>query len=312
MEIIVKNRQQDKIPQADKVLHSPPYRNRSGAWGRVEKTYSGDHSADVFLDTGVYLKRCPVRSNEWVVSGDEYTSGERDLPPIGAWVFVLMPYNTTYDGCFVLCSGFVANDKPQKETFMEEDKEKSRKRITPGNWKELYDCATGTRETVSPDGKTSLKIDYGTAAETKDKPELHLVLFERTTLDFIAEDNAKLSLFDGDIVVEHKAGDNVKLTIFDTELTIKVGEVSIKPKKSTIEVDGDATIKTSGKTTIEADGDAIVKGANVTVEAALKAEVKGAQVVIDGSVIPGNGPFCALPNCLFTGAPHGGDTAAGG
>jgi hypothetical protein len=313
MKIVVKNRQVDQVPGIRKVPHSSPYINRYGAWGYVEKTYSGDHSADVFLDTGAYLKRCPVSSKEWVVPGEVYTSGERDLPPIGARIFVLMPYgNTTYDGAFVLCSGFIVTSKPEKETFMEEEKEKSRKRIKPGNWKELYDCVTGTHEIISPDGKTDVKIDYGTGEEEKEHPELHLKLFEKTTLDVIDEDSANLSVFDGELKVEHKKGDNAKITVFDTELIIKKGEVTLKPKKTTIDVDGDATIKTSGKTEIEATGDASVKGNNVTVEAAVLAEVKGAQVKISGTVVPGTGPFCSLPNCLFTGAPHGGNTAAGG
>jgi hypothetical protein len=273
----------------------------------------------VFLDTGAYLKRCPVSSKEWVVPGEEYTSGERDLPPIGARVFVLMPYgNTTYDGAFVLCSGFIVTSKPEKEAFMEEEKEKSRKRIKPGNWKELYDCVTSTHEIISPDEKTSMKIDYGAGEEEKEHPELHLKLFEKTTLDVIDEDSANLSMFDGEFKVEHKKGDNAKITVFDTELIIKKGEVTLKPKKTTIDVDGDAEIKTSGKTTIEAAGDVTVKGANVNVEATASAQVKAAQVRItggtlqvNGSSAPGPGPFCALPVCLFTGALHTGNTATG-
>ena len=112
--------------------------------------------------------------------------------------------------------------------------------------------------------------------------------------------------------MEHKKGDSAIITVFDTELIIKKGEVTLKPKKTTIEVDGDATIKTSGKTEIEATGDTSVKGNNVTIEATTLAEIKGMQVKIGGTVMPGTGHFCALPNCLFTGAPHGGDTAAGG
>jgi hypothetical protein len=251
MKIIVKNRQAEQAPGIRKVPHSPPYLNRYGAWGYVEKTYSGDHSADVFIDTGAYLKRCPVSSKEWVVPGEEYTSGERDLPPLGSRVFVLMPYgNTTYDGAFVLCSGFIVTSKPEKENFMEEEKEKSRKRIKPGNWKELYDCVTGTHEIISPDGKTTMKIDYGSGGEEKEKPELQLKLFGETVLDITEGDSASLSVFDGEVKIEHKKGDNAKVTVFDTELTIKNGEVTLKPKKTTIDVDGDADIIVSGNANI--------------------------------------------------------------
>ncbi len=40
-------------------------------------------------------------------------------------------------------------------------------------------------------------------------------------------------------------------------------------------------------------------------------EVTGGKLTVKGTVSPGEGPFCAIPNCLFTGAPHGGDTVAG-
>ena len=40
-------------------------------------------------------------------------------------------------------------------------------------------------------------------------------------------------------------------------------------------------------------------------------EVTGGKLTVKGTVSPSEGPFCAIPNCLFTGAPHGGDTVAG-
>lgn len=323
MNIVIQKRNSEVPSPARPLLsQSNPYDKRYGAWGHVADTdgdeisaYSGDNSVDVVLDMGIYLRHIPVASHEWVVnkavSGKDYTTGERDLPPPNARVFVMMPTGT-FDDCFVLCSGFSPVDKKDNAPFADADTEKIRERIKQGRWHTLYDCTTGTYEMISPDEKTSLKIDYGTGEETKDKPELHIKLFEQTTLDVIADDSAILSVFDGEVKVEHKKGDNAKVTIFDTELTIKDGEVMLKPKKAMVEVDGDAIIKTSGKTAIEATGEAIVKGMNVTVEATTKATVKGAQVEISGMVAPGTGPFCALPNCLFTGAPHGGNMAAGG
>jgi hypothetical protein len=289
--------------------------------GDEKSAYSGDNSVDVILDMGIYLRHTPVASYEWVVnksvSGKDYTTGERDLPPPNARVFVMMPTGT-FDDCFVLCSGFSPIEKNDNAPFSDDDTEKMRERIKQGGWHTLYDCATGTHEIISPDRKSSMKIDYGTGEEEKEHPELHLKLFEKTTLDVIDEDSANLSVFDGEISVEHKKGDNAKITVFDTELVIKQGEVSIKPKKTTIEVDGDAEIRTSGKTTIEASGDTTVKGKNVNVEATSSATVKAAQVRItggtlqvNGSSAPGSGPFCGLPACLFTGAPHTGNMVSG-
>jgi hypothetical protein len=305
-----------------------PYDKRYGAWGHVadvdddQKTaYSGDNSVDVVLDMGVYLRHVPVSSREWVVnkniSGKDYTTGERDLPPPHSRVFIMMPTGT-FDDCFVLCSGFAPVEKNDNAPFASDGTEKINERIRQGGWHTIYNCVTGTYESISPDGKTSVKIDYGTEEEAKEKPELHVKLFEKTTLDIIDEDSANLSVFDGEVKIEHKKGDNAKIAVFDTEIVIKEGDVSVKPKKTTIEVDGDAKISTTGKTEIEASGEATVKGQNVNVEAAAKATVKAAQVQItggqlqvNGTATPSTGPFCGLPNCLFTGAPHGGNTVNG-
>ena len=323
---IQKRNETSRLPQH---LNRPnPYDKRYGAWGHVadpdgdqKSAYSGDNSVDVILDMGIYLRHTPVASREWVVtgtvSGADYTTGERDLPPPNARVFVMMPTGT-FDDCFVLCSGFAPVDKNDNTPFADDETEKFHERIRQGGWHTIYDCLTGTYEAISPDGKTGLKIDYGTGEETKENPELHLRLFEKTTLDVIDEDSANLSVFDGEVKIEHKKDDNAKITVFDTELIIKEGEVSVKPKKTTIEVDGDAIIKTSGKTTIEATGDASVKGQNVKVEATTKATVQapqvqitGGQLQVNGAATPSTGPFCGLPNCLFTGAPHGGNIVQG-
>ncbi len=143
-----------------------------------------------------------------------------------------------------------------------------------------------------------------------------------------------MSIFD-EVKLEHVKGDTCVLKVFDTEIAIKNGEVSIKPKKTTIEVDGDAVLETSGNTTIqttgkatnvnvkameeganvnvEAKGNVIVKGANVNIEATTAAEVKAKQLTVKGTAAPVStgGPFCGIPNCLFTGASHCGNVVTG-
>ncbi len=234
-----------------------PYDKRYGEWGTIADVdddnrvaNSRENTVDVILDGGIYLRRVPVASREWVVptteSDNDYATGERDLPPINARVVVMMPSGTV-DDCFGLCSGFSSIDKDANAPFMEEEKEKIRERIAPGGWHTKYDCVTGSFESISPDEKTSMKIDYGTEAEAKEKPEIHLTLFEKTTLDIIDEDSATFSVFEGEVKVEHKKGDSAKVTVFDTEFTIKKGEVTMRPKKTTVEVDGDLTVKTNGK-----------------------------------------------------------------
>ena len=264
MKITIQKRNAETARPAPRLNQPVPYDRRRGAWGRVadadddqKSAYSGDNSVDVVLDMGVFLRHVPVASREWVVpgtvSGADYTTGERDLPPPNARVFVMMPTGT-FDDCFVLCSGFVPVDRNDNAPFADDETEKIRERIRQGGWHTLYDCLTGTCEAISPDGKTGVKIDYGAGEEAKEKPELRLKLFEETTLDITDGDSANLSVFGGEVRVEHKKGDGAKITVFDTELTIKNGEVTLKPKNTTIEVDGDAVINASGKAEIHSAG----------------------------------------------------------
>jgi hypothetical protein len=75
----------------------------------------------------------------------------------------------------------------------------------------------------------------------------------------------------------------------------------------------------AGKITLDNGGDKIIAdGGNIQVEAGTKVTIKSSAVEITGgnfsmkgTVAPGTGPLCAIPNCLFTGAPHGGNQASG-
>ena len=285
MDIHVKRKSATSTPTPKK-REGPPSLFRIGEHGRVKELHSADNTVDVLLDSGVFLKHVQVKSNEWVIyqedSEKDFNAGGRDLPPLHARVFVLMP-SGTYSDCFVLCSLFSTPDKA--EPFLADEKEKIQERITPSGWHTTKDNVTGSYKAVSPDEKTSLEIDYGNEDEPKeDKPELHLNLFDEIKADIVADDNVHLSVFE-DITIDHKKDDSCTMKVFDTELVIKKGEVSIKPKETTIEVDGNATIKTSGDTKIEATGDVAVKGSNVKVEATANADIKGANVTVDASAL---------------------------
>ena len=250
MDINIRRRKTNPAAR-EKTAAMPPRGTRVGEWGRVEAAHSGDNTIDVFLASGVYLERVPVASREWVVSGREsgrdWNSGERDLPPVHARVFVLMP-SLSFDDCFALpFSGFSTID--QTAPFLARGEEGSRERITPSGWRVTDDRVNGSYGAVSPDGKTHVEIDYGSPAEPKDNPKF------------------RLSVFD-DVKVNVTAGNKATVRIFDTEIVIQRGKVLLKPKETAIEVDGNATVKTSGNATVEAAGDATVKGANVTVDAA--------------------------------------------
>jgi hypothetical protein len=206
MDVILKRHVQPE-PERRKPDGLPPA-YRIGEKGRVKDHHSEDNTVDVILDTGVFLKHVPVRSNEWVVYGEDsekdYNAGGRDLPPLHSRVFVLMP--TGYDDCFVLCSLF--STPSQAEPFLADDRERIKEIITPGGWHIANDNDTGSHKSISPDKKTSLEIDYGSKEEPKDKPELHLNLFGEIKADATAGDNVALKVFDADILI-NKNGDVV-------------------------------------------------------------------------------------------------------
>ena len=234
----------------------------------------------------MFVSSAPVASMEWVneIEGsDGYVTGERNLPPRGASVFIMMP-SGNLDSAFVLCSGFSVFETPHVDAFMAKDdlekelKDPVRKRVLPGNWKTEYNHDTGTVSAISPDDKTSVLLDYDPA-----DPELHLKLFDEIKLDVVS-------------------GKDMKITCFDTVITIKDGEITIDVPKSAIKVNGDVSV--------EASGNASVKATKTTVEG--NVEIKGGTFTMKGTAAPtGSGPLCGLPNCLFTGAPHSGSVASG-
>jgi hypothetical protein len=267
MEILIKRRKTEIASREPSRLSQPsPYDRRYGEWGRVELLNSEDNSVDVFLDIGVYQKRVPVSSQEWVVPGEdadkESDSGERNLPPIHARVFIMMPTGT-YDDCFVLCSGFSTIE--QTKPYMEKDKEGIKERITPSGWHITDDYVTGSHKSVSLDGKTSIDLDYGNEEEPKEEPELHMKVFDGDspgvkvdvvsdkTVDIDVFDELKLThdteekttdfnLFDDtvlhhkkeetlaasffeELLFEHKKGDSITIEAFDESvLSHKKGE----------------------------------------------------------------------------------------
>jgi len=92
-------------------------------------------------------------------------------------------------------------------------------------------------------------------------------------------------------------------------LNIEVSEgATVKAKTADIEVEtANIDVETAN---IEASNEANIKSPKVTIDSA-NAEIKGGNFSMKGTVAPGTGPLCAIPNCLFTGAPHGGDKAVG-
>lgn len=67
----------------------------------------------------------------------------------------------------------------------------------------------------------------------------------------------------------------------------------------------------SGITIKDANGNEVKMGSASLEVKGTNVKITGGNLMVDGMVAPGTGPFCALPNCLFAGAPHGGNLVAG-
>lgn len=101
---------------------------------------------------------------------------------------------------------------------------------------------------------------------------------------------------------ENEGEEKATLTIHGNTITISKDGIKIETEKEVgLQIKGNAEIKV--------DKDAKIEAQNVTVKSSVKTEIKGGQVVLGGTVTPtGSGALCGIPSCLFTGAPHVGDT----
>lgn len=81
---------------------------------------------------------------------------------------------------------------------------------------------------------------------------------------------------------------------------------------SKVDISGNADLKVGGNTKIDTSGNTDIKsGGNCNVESP-NVTITGGILNVDGTVAPmGQGALCAVPFCIFSGAPHSGKTASG-
>jgi hypothetical protein len=120
--------------------------------------------------------------------------------------------------------------------------------------------------------------------------------------------------FDGELISQVLMTDDKVEMVYKKKALVTMEDDHIKAKTEKCEADmaaGKVYLK-NGKDEITAnDGNVeISAGTKATIKAST-VEVAGGNFKLKGTVAPGSGPLCAIPNCLFTGAPHGGDTATG-
>jgi hypothetical protein len=120
--------------------------------------------------------------------------------------------------------------------------------------------------------------------------------------------------FDGELITQVLMTDDKVEMRYKKKAAVTMEDDHIKAKTDKCEADMTAAkvYLRNGKDEITAnDGNVeISAGTKATIKAST-VEVTGGNFKLKGTVSPGTGPLCAIPYCLFTGAPHGGDTAAG-
>ena len=115
---------------------------------------------------------------------------------------------------------------------------------------------------------------------------------------------------DGNLDINLRANSKINI-ITDSGITIG-GNSDIKVTgNSTIGVDGDSSISVGGNSDISVGGNSNVKVSGSTKLTSPDVTITGGKLTVSGTVSPSNGPFCALPACAFTGAPHTGNIVVG-
>lgn len=162
---------------------------------------------------------------------------------------------------------------------------------------------------------TTKVVDLSNQSTLKDEdyPDT-MVLFETDEGDYLT-----MNRKNGTFKFYHNSGNLIKME--------NNGDATLEIKNDFEQnIDGNDNLNVGGDLTEDIDGDKKVKASNITLEnksptpAKAKIEIKNTgEVIIDGLsvkvtgtanvVVPtGQGGFCALPSCIYSGATHVGDT----
>lgn len=128
--------------------------------------------------------------------------------------------------------------------------------------------------------------DKNDASDSTPKPTAWLKIDKGGNIDICATGKETISIT-GDSTV--KVGGNTKITVSGN---------------ADVSVSGNTKISSSGNIDVSASGNATIKSPNV--------KITGGQLSVNGTAAPsGSGPFCGIPVCPFSGAPHIGNMVSG-
>jgi len=151
-------------------------------------------------------------------------------------------------------------------------------------------------------GNVSVNVDGNEGGEESDEAD--------GTVDVTVKDAIKIT------------GKSLEVTLEDEKL-LECTEIKVSASEDiTIEAGGNLNIKSTGNTVVEATGNIDIKSTgNAVIESTGNMDIKsvGNMTVSPTAVLtigksmpatPATGPLNCLPNCLFAGPPHGGNTVA--
>lgn len=192
---------------------------RSGCWAYVTAVHSDSLTVDAENSNGFKFHYVPVASREWV--SKDGGSGERDLPPVGSRVFILMPTGTVQGG-FVLCSGFSFNSVSEQADFKaSSDKDieafnTSRKKISSSGW--TFGENLGSGNITAESKGRSIRIEALNEDEKDTGKGFRIEAFGSVlALDengavLESRDGGKITISSGRIVAEDSNGNRIETT----------------------------------------------------------------------------------------------------
>lgn len=132
----------------------------------------------------------------------------------------------------------------------------------------------------------------------------------------ITEDEINISIFDPSEAYEENDGEmpqEIKAFIkIKKEGNIEISNMDSENGNILADIKGDVTITTNGNTNIEVIGNSNIRVNKTATLDCPNVTIKGGTLNVKGSVAPmGSGPFCAIPVCPLTGAPHLGTRVVG-